>query len=200
LAKHDGGNLECINKSYCFLDAFVGYFTTILQTCWVHLSRKQYPSHREVISNCMEQSSRRESCSPVTQRTPRVLLNPNVHFHIHNSPPIAPVLNQINLLQVLTLLEAPFQYYLDVYACVLQVTSFHQSPHQTLYAPLLSTKLVTFTAHLICLDVITRITFGNACRKAPHYEISIISRSPFAQISSSVPFSRTASAHIFPSQ
>jgi hypothetical protein len=31
LLKHVGANLECINKSYYYLDAFVGYFTTILQ-------------------------------------------------------------------------------------------------------------------------------------------------------------------------
>jgi hypothetical protein len=32
LLKHVGVNLECIEKSYYSLDAFVGYFTTILCT------------------------------------------------------------------------------------------------------------------------------------------------------------------------
>jgi hypothetical protein len=36
LLKHVGVNLECINKSYYFFDAFVGYFTTIQQQAVVH--------------------------------------------------------------------------------------------------------------------------------------------------------------------
>jgi hypothetical protein len=34
LLTHVGVNLERINKSYDFLDEFVGYFTTILQNAW----------------------------------------------------------------------------------------------------------------------------------------------------------------------
>jgi hypothetical protein len=39
LLKHVGVNPECNNKSYYFLDAFVGYFITILRKCSVKLSR-----------------------------------------------------------------------------------------------------------------------------------------------------------------
>jgi hypothetical protein len=38
LLKHVGENLEPINKSYYYLDAFVGYFTAILQN-----ARSNYP-------------------------------------------------------------------------------------------------------------------------------------------------------------
>jgi hypothetical protein len=34
LLKHVGVNMECINKSDRYLDAFVGYFITILQNAW----------------------------------------------------------------------------------------------------------------------------------------------------------------------
>jgi hypothetical protein len=40
LLKHVGVNLECINKSYCFLDTFVIYFITILQKFSVQLLRR----------------------------------------------------------------------------------------------------------------------------------------------------------------
>jgi hypothetical protein len=39
LLQHVGVKLECIKKSYVFLDAFVGCFITILQTCSVQQSR-----------------------------------------------------------------------------------------------------------------------------------------------------------------
>jgi hypothetical protein len=71
-------------------------------------------------------------------------------------------------------------------------------PAKTLYAPLLCHKHAKSPVHLLFLDVITRITFGETDHQAPRYGVSsssFISRLSFVQIYSPAPYSRTPSAY-----
>ena len=98
-------------------------------------------------------------------------MEPVVPHCIHKCPPEP---EQSSPCLPITLLEDPFQYHFPFYTKVFQVVSFPHVSLQTLYAPLPSPMRVTWPAHLIVLDLITRIIFGEQYT-------SLISSAPCSQ-------------------
>jgi hypothetical protein len=75
-------------------------YPNILLSIYFHvysLRLKDKISHKHKLTNSMEQSSFWEANSQsATQEIYRLLLEPNDHYRVHNSPPMVPVLNQMH--------------------------------------------------------------------------------------------------------
>ena len=114
------------------------------------------------VFNSIEQSPSWEANTCwVSQEMPRILWNPKVHYRIHKSPPSVPILRHINPVHVPHLIAWRFILTLFSHLRLGLPNRFIPSglPTNTLYASLPSSKRARYPAHLIFLNLNTRIMF-----------------------------------------
>jgi hypothetical protein len=104
--------------------------------------------------------------SSASQEIPHILWNPKVYYHIYKRPPPVPILSQLNPVHAPHLTSWRSILILSSHLCLgLPGGLLHLGlPTKILYAPLLSSLHATCHTHLILLDLITQIIFGDEYR------------------------------------
>jgi len=96
-----------------------------------------------------------------SQKVPRLVWNPKVHFRAHSSPPLVPILNQINPVQTFPPYFPKINSNINLHLRLGLPSGVFPSgfPTEILYAFLVYPKRATYPAHLILPDLITLTIF-----------------------------------------
>jgi len=152
----------------------------------------------------MEQSSSWESNSHSASQIPRLLWNPNVHYRVHNGPPLVPVMNQMNPFDILSHCFPKIHSY-SILASTSRSSEWSfpfRVSSQNILCIFISLKHVTCPSHFILLDIIPRIIFCEAYKLRSSSLYSLLLPPPLpsseVQIFSSAPCSHTPQSMFFP--
>jgi len=151
------------------------------------------------IEQCHSWKANRYSINP---EIPRKLWNPKVHYRIQNSPPRVPNLSQKSPVHVShpTFWRRVLILSSHLPLCLLSGLLLSRFPNKIFYATIFPTVRATCPDHLIPLDMLNWIKFGEDYRPSssslcslPHSPVTSTS-----QIFSSAPYSRVTSVYVPP--
>jgi hypothetical protein len=144
-----------LNKIVCNLHLSLDYLTMLCQRETL-TQRHKLREDACVQTNSIEQSPPWEADShSSSQEIPRFLWNPNVHYCVHNSPWLVPVLSQINPISTFPPCFSEFHLNITSHLRLRLPNGLLPSGFSTKnsYAFLISPIRATCPAHLILLDL-----------------------------------------------